>query len=130
MSGANGLKEGLLHGDLLLNLDSEDEGEICIGCAGGVDVKVRLPYKEGPAPAGSVAFKVDVTGLKGGHSGVDIHLGRANAIKLLARATLLALQQKGFFVTGEGRLVSNEGEFIVTTWEGLVYTLRFGLKEG
>lgn len=85
MTGANNLKPGILKGDILFNLDSEDEGEICIGCAGGTNVDVRIKYKQGPAPKGSAAFRVDVTGLKGGHSGVDIQLGRANANKVLNR---------------------------------------------
>lgn len=85
MSGANGLKQGLLHGDLLLNLDSEDEGEICIGCAGGGDLKAELKLTERAVAKGSVALRVAVDGLKGGHSGVDIHLGRGNANKVLAR---------------------------------------------
>ncbi len=85
MTGANGLKPGFLGGDILLNLDSEDEGEICIGCAGGADFKARSTYTEAPVPKGWVALSIDVGGLKGGHSGVDIHLGRANASKVLAR---------------------------------------------
>ncbi len=85
MSGANGLKQGQLHGDLLLNLDSEDEGEICIGCAGGGDLKAELKLTERAVAKGSLALRVAVAGLKGGHSGVDIHLGRGNANKVLAR---------------------------------------------
>ena len=85
MTGANGLQPGLLKGDILLNLDSEDEGELCIGCAGGADVHVDARVKELPVPATALAFQIDVVGLRGGHSGVDIHLGRANANKLLAR---------------------------------------------
>lgn len=85
MTGANGLKPGFLSGDILLNLDSEDEGEICIGCAGGADFKARSTYTEAAVPKGWVALAIDVGGLKGGHSGVDIHLGRANASKVLAR---------------------------------------------
>ncbi|MBI1946205.1 MAG: aminoacyl-histidine dipeptidase [Deltaproteobacteria bacterium] len=93
MSGANGLKEGLLHGDLLLNLDSEDEGEICIGCAGGADLKAAHKKTERAVPKGSAAIKVAVAGLKGGHSGVDIHLGRGNANKVLARVLTSARHQ-------------------------------------
>jgi dipeptidase D len=85
MTGANGLRPGFLSGDILLNLDSEDEGEICIGCAGGADLKARMTYTESAVTKGALAFSVDVGGLKGGHSGVDIHLGRANANKVLAR---------------------------------------------
>ena len=85
MTGANQLKGGMLDGDILFNLDSEDEGELCIGCAGGMDVVAKLAYAETPVPAGAIAFKVSLTGLKGGHSGVDIHLGRANANKVMTR---------------------------------------------
>jgi dipeptidase D len=85
MTGAEGLKAGLLRGDILFNLDSEDEGEVCIGCAGGMDLIARLPYRQEPLPAGMTAFKISVGGLKGGHSGVDIQLGRGNANKILAR---------------------------------------------
>jgi dipeptidase D len=85
MTGAEALKAGLLKGDILFNLDNEDEGEICIGCAGGRDVIAKLSYKEESVPADSVAYKVTVTGLKGGHSGVDIQLNRGNANKVLNR---------------------------------------------
>jgi dipeptidase D len=85
LTGANNLQPGVLQGDILFNLDSEDEGEICVGCAGGANVDVRFEYTPKPVPKGSVAMQVDVTGLKGGHSGVDIHLGRANANKVMTR---------------------------------------------
>ncbi len=85
MGGAQQLKGGLLKGDILFNLDNEDEGELCISCAGGIDVVAQLTYKEEAAPKNAAAFKLAVSGLKGGHSGVDIHLGRANANKVLTR---------------------------------------------
>jgi dipeptidase D len=86
MDGAFGLKPGFLKGDLLLNCDSEEEGNLFVGCAGGTDINVSLQFKEDPnIPIGDVAVKVELTGLKGGHSGVDIHLGRANANKLMFR---------------------------------------------
>ncbi|NVO12206.1 MAG: aminoacyl-histidine dipeptidase [Bacteroidales bacterium] len=85
MTGAFGLKSGILKGDILMNLDSEDEGELYVGCAGGLDANITFPYKSTPAPAGMVAYKLSVTGLKGGHSGLDIILGRGNSIKLLFR---------------------------------------------
>lgn len=85
MTGAFGLKPGLLQGDILMNLDSEDEGELYIGCAGGTNGNFKFTYSEVPVPAGMIAFKVSVTGLKGGHSGVDIHLGRGNSNKILNR---------------------------------------------
>ncbi len=84
MYGAFGLKPGTLKGDILLNLDSEEEGELYIGCAGGVDVTAVLEYKEQPAPEGFKARKLTLKGLRGGHSGLEINEGRANANKLMA----------------------------------------------
>ncbi len=83
MTGAFGLKGGLLDGDFLLNLDSEDEGELYIGCAGGVDTTAYFDYTLTDVPAGHEACKISVTGLKGGHSGMDIVLKRGNANKIL-----------------------------------------------
>ena len=85
MTGAFNLKSGLLDGKILLNLDSEDEGELCIGCAGGMNTTGKIKYRTEPVPAGSMAWKLSMIGLKGGHSGVDINLGRANSNKLLNR---------------------------------------------
>jgi len=85
MTGAFGLQPGVLKGDILMNLDSEDEGELYVGCAGGEDVTSVFEYKQESVPAGHKAFKFSVTGLKGGHSGMDIVLGRANANKILFR---------------------------------------------
>lgn len=86
MDGAFGLKPGFLKGDILLNCDSEKEGELFVGCAGGADLNISMQFKEDTyIPEGDVAVKLSLTGLKGGHSGVDIHLGRANANKLMFR---------------------------------------------
>ncbi len=85
MDGAFGLQPNFLKGDILINMDSEDEGELYVGCAGGLDANVTFSYKEEEVPADDVAFKISLTGLKGGHSGVDIHLQRANANKLMFR---------------------------------------------
>lgn len=85
LTGAFALKEGFMNGDILLNLDSEDEGELYIGCAGGIDSVAQFTYKEVEVPQGYFFFKVEVKGLKGGHSGGDIHLGRGNANKILNR---------------------------------------------
>ena len=85
MTGANLLSEGFMNGKLLLNLDSDFETQIFIGCAGGQDTVATWPYTTQPAPEGLYYAKIVVTGLEGGHSGADIHLGRANANKILAR---------------------------------------------
>ncbi len=88
MTGASGLKGGLFEAGIMLNLDTEEDNELTIGCAGGVDVTATGEYKaEKPLNAGK-AFLVKVKGLTGGHSGIDIHLGRANANKLMNRILL------------------------------------------
>lgn len=85
LTGAFALKPGFFSGKILINLDSEDEGEIFIGCAGGIDTLATFRYTKEQTPFGSVAFKIRVTGLTGGHSGDDIHKGLGNANKILAR---------------------------------------------
>ncbi len=85
LTGANNLGDGMLTGSILLNLDSEDDAEIFVGCAGGVDTTCLFSYKRSFAPTDFHYFKMDISGLLGGHSGGDIHQGRANANKLLAR---------------------------------------------
>lgn len=90
MTGANGLKKGLLKGDILLNLDTEDEGELCVGCAGGINVAITKDYGQEKPPLGMVAFRVIAKGLRGGHSGVDIALGRANSNKIMFRFLMQA----------------------------------------
>jgi dipeptidase D len=85
LTGAFGLKKGFLKSSILLNLDSEDEGQLFIGCAGGRDTTVTFNHKTEPVPATSAAYTVSITGLKGGHSGDDINKGLGNAVKLLNR---------------------------------------------
>jgi dipeptidase D len=85
LTGAFALKPGFMNGEILLNLDSEDEGEIFIGCAGGMDSVAEFTYKEVDVPAGYFFFRVGVWGIRGGHSGGDIHLGLGNANKILNR---------------------------------------------
>ncbi|MEN0581826.1 cytosol nonspecific dipeptidase [Phytobacter palmae] len=85
MDGAFGLQAGWLQADILINTDSEEEGEIYMGCAGGIDFITTLPLSREAVPAGYQTFKLTLKGLKGGHSGGDIHLGLGNANKLLAR---------------------------------------------
>lgn len=82
MVGANGLKPGFLSGNVLLNLDTEETGELCVGCAGGIDVNADWAFKDVEVE-GDIAYKVVLKGLRGGHSGTEIHLGRANANKLM-----------------------------------------------
>ncbi|MDX9883861.1 MAG: aminoacyl-histidine dipeptidase [Prolixibacteraceae bacterium] len=103
MDGAEGLKPGVLKGDILLNTDSEDEGELYVGCAGGEDASAGFSYSEESVPAGSVAFKLNITGMKGGHSGMDIILGRGNANKTFFRIL------KEAYKTCTVRLASIEG---------------------
>ena len=85
LTGAFELQAGFLTGSVLLNLDSEDEGEIFIGCAGGIDTIATFSYKKEEVPTNSVALKLSVAGLLGGHSGDDIHKDRGNANKILNR---------------------------------------------
>ncbi len=85
MTGALGLKGGILNGEILLNLDTEEDDEIDIGCAGGVDVTANKKYEEENTPTGVTAFTVTVKGLNGGHSGIEIHKGLGNANKIMNR---------------------------------------------
>jgi dipeptidase D len=85
MGGALGLASGRLQGDLLINIDTEEWGELYLGCAGGADVDIRRVYQSEAVPTNWPIFKVTLDGLMGGHSGADIHLGRGNANKLLIR---------------------------------------------
>ena len=103
LTGAFALQPGFLSGNILLNLDSEDEGEMFIGCAGGMDVTATLEYKEVAPEEGDVAVKVSLKGLRGGHSGLEINEGRANANKLLVRFVREAV------ASYEARLVSWDG---------------------
>ena len=85
MTGAFGLKPGLMNGDILMNLDTEEEGDLCVGCAGGTNANIKFTYTNEAPAADAQAFKLTIKGLKGGHSGVDINLERANSNKLLNR---------------------------------------------
>ena len=103
MTGANALKPGLLKGDILINLDSETEGELYVGCAGGLDATASLRYSAVPAPEGYGTFRIAAKGMKGGHSGMDIILCRANANKVMTRVLLPLMRDHGV------KLVSMEG---------------------
>ena len=85
MTGAMGLQPGLLKGEILLNLDTEEDDEIGVGCAGGIDITATGSYSEEPRPQSTVAYDLSVKGLQGGHSGMDIHKGFGNANKLISR---------------------------------------------
>lgn len=103
MTGAFGLKAGVLHGDILVNMDSEDEGELYIGCAGGTNANAEFLYTPEAVPANYKAYNLALTGLKGGHSGVDIPLQRGNSNKLLNRFLRSSAQKFGL------RLASIDG---------------------
>lgn len=95
MTGANNLQPGVLDGEIMMNLDSEDEGELYVGCAGGINVSAKKDYVQENTPSGVVAYKVFGKGMKGGHSGMDIPLERANANKVMARFLLDAETELG-----------------------------------
>lgn len=85
MFGALALKKGFLKGEILLNLDSEEEGELFVGCSGGVDANIKIPFQKENVPHGTISYEINIKGLIGGHSGLDIHKGRANANILICR---------------------------------------------
>ena len=103
MTGARALKPGVIKGDILINLDSETEGELYVGCAGGLDCSAVFNYTTEAVPAGYVGQALNVKGLVGGHSGMDIILCRANANKVLVRALLPLLRDL------DARLINIEG---------------------
>lgn len=93
MRGAFGLESGYLDADILLNLDTEDEGELYVGCAGGVDINASIPLETDAVPDGYSAFQISVRGLLGGHSGLDIDNGRGNANQIVNRLLLTYSEQ-------------------------------------
>ena len=95
MTGARALQPNMLNGDILLNLDSEDEGELYVGCAGGLDATAEFAYEEEAIPAGYEVFALNVKGLRGGHSGMEINQGRANSNKIIVRILLPLLRDLG-----------------------------------
>lgn len=99
MTGAKGLEPGLLKGEILLNLDTEEDDEIDIGCAGGIDVTASGTYKEAPPHKDAIAYTVRVKGLQGGHSGIDIHRGLGNANKIMNRLLSLAARAHGLSIS-------------------------------
>ena len=85
LNGAQALQPGFVSADILMNLDSEEDGALYIGCAGGQNTFVKFKFEPKDIPAKTIAFEIKVTGLKGGHSGLDIHVGKGNAIKIMTR---------------------------------------------
>lgn len=118
MTGVFGLKKDFLKGDILINMDSEDEGELYIGCAGGMDTMAEFNYEKTDIPNDVKAYEVIAKGLKGGHTGLDIHLGRANAIKIINRCIWDATRKFGVklatFNSGDVRnAIPREGSAVV-----------------
>ncbi len=129
MTGALGLQPGFLKGTILLNLDSEDEGEIFIGCAGGTDTVATFRYKTSRVKRNWVAFRVRVGGLQGGHSGDEIHKGLGNSIKILNRFLWNADQRfklrLSFFAGGKARnAIPREAEAIMVTTSASLELIR------
>ena len=123
MTGAKELKGGLLTGAYLLNLDTEEDDEIDIGCAGGVDVSAFREYDLVPTPEGSVAFTLTIKGLHGGHSGTDIHKGYANANKLMNRLLFACTEKFGLHIAqidggGLRNAIPRESVAVVTVGKG------------
>jgi dipeptidase D len=125
MSGAAGLTSDFLQGRTLINLDAETEGTFYIGAAGGGHVVIDTAYPQVPAPAGSASYLVKVQGLKGGHSGIDINLGRGHAIKILVRLLSTAAEQFGVRVASlsggtAGNAIPREASALVLVQEAQV----------
>ena len=99
MTGAMGLKGGLLEGEILLNLDTEEDDEIDIGCAGGVDVTAVAEYDEEDTPADAVGYTITIKGLNGGHSGMDIDKGLGNANKIMNRLLFNGFEDFGLQIS-------------------------------
>ncbi|MCL4128681.1 UNVERIFIED_CONTAM: hypothetical protein GTU68_029487 [Idotea baltica] len=99
MTGAMGLKGGLLSGGILLNLDTEEDDEIGVGCAGGIDVTATRPYNEEETPEFKIGYKVTVKGLQGGHSGMQIHEGLGNANKIMNRVLFDGFENFGLRIS-------------------------------
>jgi dipeptidase D len=133
MDGAFGLKTNILQGEILLNLDSEDERELIIGCAGGLNADMSWDYTPEKSLAGK-AFIIEVKGLKGGHSGIDINLGRANANKLLVQLLMILEErykvQLSSFKGGNLRnAIPREAEAIVVVPVEYIDRLSLTIKE-
>ena len=99
MTGAMGLEAGLLEGEILLNLDTEEDDEIGVGCAGGIDVTAQRDYNEESTPETKIGYEIEVNGLQGGHSGMDIHKGFGNANKIMNRILFDGFENYGLRIT-------------------------------
>jgi dipeptidase D len=99
MTGAMGLEGGLLNGAILLNLDTEEDDEIGVGCAGGIDVTAAGTYNEESTPETKIGYSIEVKGLQGGHSGMDIHKGFGNANKIMNRLLFDAFENFGLRIS-------------------------------
>ncbi len=99
MTGAMGLKGRLLEGKILLNLDTEEDDEIGVGCAGGIDVTATRTYIEESVPENCIAYKIEIKGLNGGHSGMDIHKGLGNANKIMNRLLFEGFEKYGLRIS-------------------------------
>jgi dipeptidase D len=99
MTGAMGLKDGLLEGGILLNLDTEEDDEIGVGCAGGIDITATRDYKEEETPEFKLGYTINVKGLQGGHSGMDIHRGFGNANKIMNRMLFDGFEEFGLRIS-------------------------------
>ena len=130
LSGAMGMKSGFMTGDYLINLDSEDEGEIFVSCAGGRNTTVKFTFKREAAPEGSFFLRAQVKGLVGGHSGDDINKKRANAIKLLGRflfAEMMKYEGIRLAQFNSGKLhnaIPRDGSFVIAVPNALKENIR------
>ena len=130
LSGAVGMKSGFMTGDYLINLDSEDEGEIFVSCAGGRNTTVKFTFKREAAPEGSFFLRAQVKGLVGGHSGDDINKKRANAIKLLGRflfAEMMKYEGIRLAQFNSGKLhnaIPRDGSFVIAVPNALKENIR------
>ena len=129
MTGAMGLKGGLLKGKILLNLDTEDDDELTIGCAGGIDVTAQGKYKAIKTPRAHKGYQLTVKGLNGGHSGMDIHKGFGNANKLMNRILFETTEKFGIRIHkidggGLRNAIPRESATIITVPEKMVNAFR------
>lgn len=133
MTGAMGLQPGVLNGEILLNLDTEEDDEISIGCAGGVDLTATRTYKEEAAPSNATAYWISVKGLQGGHSGMEIHKGLGNANKLMNRL-LYATSGAGARIAeidggGLRNAIPRESEAVVVVSSGDKAAFEFAVED-